>query len=132
MSSETQRTKRRIRLRHVSFFQSRFWPSCGPSSSNRLSWNRKAKKRAIRLKLGVMLKMMREVNPLFRLKVLQQTPGIKRLSLRRDKRLDSNRRMLEVLVVMRFSTSQPRSKRKRRSLRGRGREKLRRKRLLVV
>ena len=128
----TLKTARRIRLGRVSSFQSRFWPSCEPSSSNRASWNRKAKRITIRLKLGVMLKMMRQVSPLSRRRVLRQTLGTKPLTLKRDKCLISNRQMLGVQVVMRFSTSQPPNKRKRKSLKDRGREKLRRKRLLVV
>ena len=76
--------------------------------------------------------MMREVSPLSRLKVHRQTLGIKLLTQRRDKCLISNRQMLGAQVVMRFSTSQQPNKRKRKSLKDREREKLRRERLLVV
>ena len=79
------KTARRIRLGHVSFFQSKFWLSFGPNSSNRVSWNKKVKRMTIRMKLVVMLKMMRELNPLFRSKVPLQTLGIKPPTLKKDK-----------------------------------------------
>ena len=87
---------------------------------------------SIRTKLVVMMKMTREVSLSFRPKVPLRILGIKPLTLRKDTSLISNRQMLEAQVVMRSSTSHQSNRRKRKSLRARGREKLKKRRLLAV